>query len=284
MSSTAFQTAYRQEIINGFDKTQSVLRGTVTTAFQDKGASVVFLTSDTAGINAVTRGVNGEIPGRPLNLTQNTCTLLEWHDKPIVTGYNVFASQGDLTMEMQRSTMLILNKRMDKDIIDQLAVSTNVVNTTAIVATVGLILKAGTILQNNFVQDDGDITLLATPAMIAYLRQTNEFSNQNFVTKKPFAEGGPAFGDKRPVYKWNNWNIISDASLPGNGTAAEKCFLYHKNAIGHAIKTGDLDISVGYDEQDDYSFARCKGYMAAKLLSNAGVAVINHDGSAFAAS
>ena len=78
--------------------------------------------------------------------------------------------------------------------------------------------------------------------------------------------------------------IIVHPELPGAGTSAEKCFLYHRNAIGHAANTAGLDSVVGYDQEQAYSYARASMDMGAKLLQNSGVCVINHDGSAFSAS
>ena len=60
--------------------------------------------------------------------------------------------------------------------------------------------------------------------------------------------------------------------------------MYHASAIGHAAPTELLTTAVGYDEEQDYSFARCSAYMNAKLLQNEGVVVMNHDGSEFVAS
>ncbi|TIP69631.1 MAG: hypothetical protein E5X58_47675, partial [Mesorhizobium sp.] len=67
---------------------------------------------------------------------------------------------------------------------------------------------------------------------------------------------------------------------PGVGTSAEKCFLYHRSAIGHAADTENLESLVGYDEEQGYSWARASAFMGSKLLQNSGVVVINHDGSA----
>jgi hemin uptake protein HemP len=39
---------------------------------------------------------------------------------------------------------------------------------------------------------------------------------------------------------------------------------------------------VGYDEEQDYSWARASAFMGSKLLQNSGVVVITHDGSAYA--
>ena len=58
--------------------------------------------------------------------------------------------------------------------------------------------------------------------------------------------------------------------------------MYHKTAIGHAANTGGVQTPVGYNEEQDYSFARASMYMGAKLLQNSGVVVFTHDGSEFA--
>ena len=71
-------------------------------------------------------------------------------------------------------------------------------------------------------------------------------------------------------------------NLPGKGTSSEKTFLYHKSAIGQAADTGGLQSPVGYDEEQDYSWARASCYMGAKMLQNTGVVVVTHDGSAYA--
>ena len=84
------------------------------------------------------------------------------------------------------------------------------------------------------------------------------------------------------AYRWRNALIIEHPNLPGRGTTSEISFLYHKSAIGHAIDTAGLQSPVGYDEEQDYSFARATAYMGAKLLQNAGVVVITADGSAYA--
>ena len=59
--------------------------------------------------------------------------------------------------------------------------------------------------------------------------------------------------------------------------------MFHKDSIGHAIDLKGIQISSGYNEEHDYSFARTTFYGGAKLLQNSGVVKITHDGSAMAA-
>jgi len=282
MADTAFQTQYRQEFIQGFEQTQSLLRGTCVTEAVIKGNQAVFLVADSGAATAVTRGVNGLIPARSDNLTQNTCTLSEWHDLVRKTGFNVFASQGDQRSIMQKTTMGVINRKIDSQIITELNTATNDTG-AAVTGSINLLTKAQVILGNNAVPWDNWITLLATPAFLGYLRQAPEFSNAQYVNSKPY-ESGPDWRDQPVAYRYDNMMIVVHPNLPGAGTAAEKCFMYHRTAIGHAADTKGMETPVGYDEEQNYSYSRASMYMGAKLLQNSGVCVINHDGSGFAAS
>jgi hypothetical protein len=275
MSDSAFQTQYRQEFIAGFEQKQSLVRQTVTTEVEIKGNSAVFLVADSGSASAVTRGLNGLIPGRADNLTQNTCTLTEWHDKAIRTGFNLFASQGDGRRIMQETTMGVVNRKLDSQIITELNTATQDTGVAA-QGSLSMVMHALAVLGNNAVPLDGNISGLITPAMYAYLMQTKEFASADYVNNKPFS-------GMLTMFRWANINWIVHPNLPGKGTNAEKCFVYHKDAIGSAINSGGISTAAGYDEEDDYSFCRTSVYSGAKLLQNSGVVVLNHDGSGYAA-
>lgn len=281
MAETAFQRQYRQEMIAGFEVNQSLLRDSVTTEAVIKGNEAIFLVGDSGGATAVTRGVNGRIPGRPDNLNQNTCTLQEWHDKPEKTGFNIFASQGSQRELMQKTSMGVINRKMDDDVITEL--NTGTVNTgSAATASLSLVMRSRTILQVAEVPWDGQIYGLITPAFEAYLMQINAYTSADYVNIKPMVTGD-GWQDKPKVKDWLGIKWIVHPNLPGVGTNAEKCFLYHRSSIGHAANSDGMMTAVGYNEEDDYSFCRCSVYMGSKLIQNSGVVVMNHDGSAYAA-
>lgn len=275
MPDHAYQTQYRDEFIAGFEQTQSLVRNTVTTETQIKGNTATFLVADSGDATAVTRGLNGLIPARTDNLTQYSTTLVEWHDLVRRTSFNLFASQSDGRRIMQDTSMGVINRKIDSDIITELNTATQDTG-TAQTANLNLVMWGLTILGNNDVPIDSNISALITPAFHAYLMQTKEFANVEYVNNKPFA-GTPM------AYRWAGVNFIVHPNLPGKATNAEKCFLYHKNAIGHAVNTGGIDTKVGYDDEQDYSFARCTVFMGSKILQNSGIVVLNHDGSAYAA-
>jgi capsid protein len=283
MADTAFQTQYRQEFIAGFEQKQTLLRDTVTTEAVIKGNTAVFLVADSGSAEAVTRGVNGLIPARADNNTQNSCVLGEWHDLVRKTGFNVFASQGNQRAIMQDTTMGVINRKIDSQIITELNTATNDTGAAA-TGSVSMFQHARVILGNNSVPWDSNITLLCTPAFLAYLEQAPEFANAQYVDLRPYAGQEASWRDKPMAYRWRNCLIVEHPNLPGKATSAEKCFLYHKNSLGHATNTGGVQTPVGYDEENDYSFARASLFMGAKLLQNSGIVVINHDGSAYVAS
>jgi hypothetical protein len=282
MAESAPVTQYRSEFIDGYEQRKSLLQDFVTREATFKGNKATFLVADSGGATATTRGLNGLIPARPDNQTQTECTLEEWHDLVKKTNFNIFQSQGNQRAMMQKTTMGTINRKADQLIIAQL--DTGTVDTGgATTANLALVLKAKTILGVNEVPFDGQICGLITPAFEAYLLQTTEFSSNDFVTRKPM-EGGTAWADQPGFYRWLGINWVVHPNLTGVATSSEKCYLFHKSAIGYAIDAAGMDVDLGYDGEQAYSWARCSGHMGAKLLQNNGVVQMLHDGSGFAAS
>jgi hypothetical protein len=279
MSDTAFQVQYRQEFVAAFEQRQSLLRDTVTTEAVVKGNQAVFLVAGSGGATAVTRGVNGLIPARADNLSQPTATLQEWHDLSRKTNFNVFASQGNQRAIMQQTTMAVLNRKSDQDIIGELQNGT--VNTgAAATASLGLVAKAKTKLGNAGIPWDANVTFLITPAFEGYLMQITEFANRLYVNKPPSDGADLAWRDRPMSYFWYGALWIVHPNLPGAGSNNETCFAYHKSAIGHAIDTAGLESEVDYNREQAYSWARASMNMGAKVLQNSGIVLIAHDGSA----
>jgi hypothetical protein len=283
MSDSAFQIQYRQEFIQAFEQHQTLLRETVTTEAVIKGQQAVFLVAGSGGASAVTRGLNGRIPARADNNTQNTCTLQEWHDLVRKTGFNVFASQGNQRAVMQMTTMAVMNRKIDDLIISQLNTGTVTIGSSAVTPSVSLFQNGRVKLSNAAVPWDSNVTLLCQPSFIAYLEQATEFANAQYVDVRPYAgEQNASWKDKPMAYRWRNCLIIEHPNLPGKGTSSEKSFMYHKTAAGHAMDTSGVQSPVGYDEENDYSWARCSAFQGALVLQNSGIVVITADGSAYA--
>ncbi len=279
MAINAPQITYRAEIVNGFDKTVSVLRDTVTTDYLERGGSAVFLVSDTSAQVAHSRGLNGDIPADSLALTQNTATLVPWHALVRVNDFNMFSAQSNLIDPMKKKVMAAINRKIDDDIITALNTSTTTITSGGTMSVNKVTLAQG-ILGGNKVPMDGNLTFLITPAARAYLMQAPEFSNTQWSPMRPYADGMPNYGDMRLVAKWAGMTIIVDPTLPGIGTAAEYCFMYHKDSIGHALNKNALEFDMDYHREQKYSWTNCSAFIGTAMLQTAGVVKITHDGSA----
>jgi hypothetical protein len=184
---------------------------------------------------------------------------------------------------MQMTSMAVLNRQIDSQIVTELATGSVAIGTAAVtIPNVSLFQNARVKLSNAAVPWDSNVTLLCQPSFLAYLEQAPEFANAQWVDLRPYAGNTPSWQDKPMAYRWRNCLIVEHPNLPGKGTTSETSFLYHKSAIGHAMDTQGLQTPVGYFEEQDYSWARATAYMGAKLLQNSGVVVISADGSAYA--
>ena len=277
MADTAFTAQYKREFTAAFEQRQSLLRNTVTTEAMIEGQTATFLVAGSGGATAQTRGVNGLIPARADDNNQYTATLVEWHDLVRKTRFNVFASQGNQTAIMQKTTMSVMNRKFDEDILSSLSSATQSPAGGAQTMSLDYAMHIGTILGNNEVDiTDGMTTFVITPAAYAYLMQTKEFTSADYVNAKPFT-GQPM------MFRWALFNWIVHPNLTGKGTATETCYAYHRDAIGHAFDVDALNQAIGYNDEQDYSYARCSAFMGGKILQNSGIVKFTHDGSAYAA-
>ena len=283
MAETAYQTKYRSDYIATFEDTQTRLRNTVVTEADVNGNQAVFLVAGSGNATAVTRGVNGLITRRADNNVQNTATLSEWHDMPAKTGFNVFASQGNQLRLMRETSVGTLNRKIDDDIIAILDTFTNDTG-TAQKASLDLVVYAKTILGNNFVPTDEEDNMFAvvSPSFMGYLIQLKEWSSMEYVDIKPMV------GPTRKFRRWMGVNWIEHPRLTnsigaGGTSSSEQCFMYHRNAVGHAFDTKGLKTAVGYNEEQDYSFARASTFMGSVLLQNSGGVMMKHNGADYAA-
>ena len=276
---SAYQTKYRNELILGFEDRQSRLRHTVVTEADVNGNQAIFLVSDSGSATATTRGADGYIVARSDNNTQSTATLAEWHDLVEKTRFNLFASQGNQLALMRQTSMDVINRKIDDDIIAQLDTATNDTG-AASVASLDTVMKCLTILGDNYVpiEEEDKMFGLISPGFRGELMQLTEFSSADYVNVKPLV------GPVQKYLRWAGINWIMHPRLTGSvgasGTgASEKCYIYHKNSLGHAIDKEGMDTAVGYDDKQDLSYCRMSTFMGSKLLQNSGIVQYLHDNS-----
>ncbi|RWL14881.1 MAG: hypothetical protein EOR57_31540 [Mesorhizobium sp.] len=277
MAIEAAMIQYKKDFVPAFEQKMSLLKMTTTKETVLSGNQATFLVSGSASDVAVTRGTNGQIPyGNPTN-SQVTATLVEKHAPYELTGFNVFASQGDQIKVMRNESIAVINRDIDLTLLAELANATQDFGTgTASLAT---ITGAQAILGNSDVdvEEEENMFAIISPAFRGYLLQTTEFASGDYVDMKPF--NSPA----RKMFRWAGINWIVSSRITGLGTASEICYMFHRRAIGYAINVGEEKIEADYDKKQDLSWSRATVYHGAKILQNTGIVKITHDGSAFVA-
>ena len=256
-----------------------MLRNSCTKEAISNGQVVKFLVAGSGTDTAVTRGVNGQIPyGNPTN-TQVSATLAEKHAPYELTGFNIFASQGDQKAIMRQNSMSVINRDIDLTILAGLSAAT-IDTGNAATASVSLVETARAYLGNHNVpvEEEENMFCVVTPSFMAYLRQATEFASADFVDVKTYA------GPVRKMMRWAGINWLVSSLITGVATNLELCYMWHRSAMGYAVNVGEDNIYLGYDEKQDVSWTRATVYHAAKVLQNTGIVQIKHDGSAFALS
>lgn len=276
MAESAPQIQFRQQLVDEFEEGMSWLRRTTVNEAVIKGNQATFLVAGSGGADAVTRGLNGMIPARADSLTQVTATLREWHDLVRKSRFNIFQSQGNQKRLMQQTTRKVLNRRIDKDIVEQLDTANNSLGAATTFA-LSIPAQAATTLGENEVptEDEDNMWAVMTHAVRGYLMQIPEFNSADYVEVKPL--NGPLLRVKR----WAGFNWIFHPNLSGIGTASEKCYFFHRDAIGSAFDDGEgLNTAIGYNDEQDYSYARASSFTGAKLLQQEGIVQFLHNASA----
>lgn len=279
MTVQAAKTLYREEFIAAFEQSMSDLAHAATPESMADGLSVTWLVAGSGGQRAVTRGQSGLIPFYTPSNTQVTATLVEHHAPFQLTGFDIFASQGNQRQIMQDASMSVIRREQDYVILAELANATQDYPASATTADLSLFAGAKAALGVAFVdtnETDNMFTIIS-PAAEAYLVQTTEFASADYREVKPLE------GDVSRSYRnWMGLNWIVSPLVSGVGTAAEVLYMYHRRALGYAFNMGAEKVNVGFDEKQEISWSRATIYQAAKILQNTGIIKIPHDGSAFA--
>lgn len=279
MAVQAAITQYRNETVSAFRQERSLLSLTATKEFVRQGNTATFLVSGTTTADdSVTRGQNGDIPyGSPTN-TQVSATLVEYHVPKALTGFDIFASQGDQTAEIRKDSIAGINRKMDLVLLAELA---NATQDVVVGGPMDLqsILTAKAVLGNNYVRTEemDNMFGVISPGASAFLMQTSEFASGDFVDMKPF--NGPT----RKFYRWAGVNWIESSLVTGLGTSTEFLYLFHRSALGFAVNAGEEMIKAGFNEEQQRSWSLASVYMAAKILQNTGIIKFTHDASSIAA-
>lgn len=279
MADPTFQNHYRQTQISAYAQRDSMLRHCTERESVLKGNVAYFQVSNAGTVQASTRGTNGLIAYGRTDNTQVPVTLVETHATASRTSFDITSTQGNMVQQMQIETVGTLNANVDQAIIDQLDTATQDVSGGAQTASLDMFTRGLAILGNGNVPvtEAENMFGLMSPAMHAYCLQMKEWASREYVDV-PVITGG-----FRKMTRWLGVNWMVHTQITGNGTSAEKCYIWHRKALGHAANSDAMAVFAGYDEQQDYSWARCTLHHGCAVLQNTGIVRLNHDGSAMAA-
>ena len=279
MTESAFRTEYRESYIAAFEADTSTLRAVCVQDATIRAQTAVFLVAGSNSAVASTRGINGQIAFGVVDNTQLSCTLVEKHGGFETTDFNIFASQGNQKKIMQDASRAVLSRDIDDTIVVQLDTATQD-TATAREADMDLVEMCLTILGNNDVpiDDEDNIFAVITPAFRSFIRQTPEYTKGSYQDVKMLS------GAIKKVWRAAGVNWITNTRLTGKGTSTEKCYFLHKNSMGHAANSKDMEVDVGYERKHKNSWTNASLYHNAKLLQNSGIVQALHDGSRYVAS
>lgn len=277
MAVQAAITRYKEEMIAAYERRVSDLVVATTKEFMSSGLTVTFLVSGGGGAHAVTRGQNGDIPYNAPGNSQISATLVEKHMPYSLTGFDVFASQGNQTQLMQNESWAGIRRDQDAVILAELANATqDLAAPTGM--TLNVVATALAVMANNDVptnEVDNMFGLLSGAAW-AYLIQQPEFANGDWVDNKVLSGN-----TTRRMFRWAGVNWIQSSAVSGTGTSSEILYIWHRGALGYACNMGGEKIAAGFNEEQQRSWSIATIYHTAKILQNAGIVKITHNGSAF---
>ena len=275
MSYQITQVQYRDEWVVAFQRGATYLKDCTTTEMMVRGNSAIFPIQGAAP-RMVERGVNGLIPSRERTDTQVTVNLREKHTLENQTSFNIFTAHSDLREAMQNAGALTAAREVDNEIIENaLTTATNQFNGgTAITLTFGNVVDILSELRENNVYGGDEICCVWTPKAWARIQTFDRATSFDYVDRKPL------MGNQDLPFRWLGATHMVHTGTPNIGTATAECYAFAKPAVGHAINEGEIRTAIGYDEEQDYSFARHTIFHGASTLQQSGILKIIHDDTA----
>ncbi|MCT4552146.1 MAG: phage capsid protein [Alphaproteobacteria bacterium] len=243
----SFIKNFEAEVHLAYQQTGTKLRSTVRVKNDVIGSATVFQSVGQG--TASTKERNGLIPVMNATHTPVECDLQDYYAGDWVDKLDELKTNIDERAVIASAGAYALGRKTDELIITELSKSTQEVVENSEGLTKGKIMKAIETLNANNVPDDGQRYAVVGVHQWTELLNMPEFTSADYVGDNyPLVNGAEA-------RKWMGVIWILHTDLPLSTTTRE-CFIYHKNAIGHAI---------GQDVKTDISW---QGERAANFVSN----------------
>ncbi|MDR1477260.1 MAG: hypothetical protein LBI17_04005 [Rickettsiales bacterium] len=258
----AFVKQFEAEVHLAFQQMGTKLRSTVRTKSNVRGSSTTFQKIGRG--TADTKERHGLVPVMNLDHTPVECVLQDFYAGDWVDELDEVKTNVDERRVVASAGAYALGRKSDELIIAELAEASETIAAGSSGITKAKVLAALEILNSNDVPDDGQRFAVVGVHQWNELLSMDEFSNADYVGDSyPMLQGAEA-------RRWLGINWIMHNALPlDDETSVRTCFVYHKNAVGHAS---------GQDVKTDITW---HGERAAHFISNCmsqGASIVDGDG------
>jgi len=222
----SFVKQYEADVHAAFQRMGSKLRNTVRIKNDVKGSTTTFQKVG-KGV-ATVKARHGLVPVMNLEHTPVECTLYDYYAGDWLDSLDELKIGHDERNVIVNAGAYALGRKTDEMIINAMSNATLTAGDGSTGLTKAVILAAYAELNKNDVPDDGQRFCVVGANEWNHLLNLSEFANSEFV------------GDEYPWLKgtesrrWLGVNWIMHTGLPVSGNYRH-CFMYHKNAIGHAV-------------------------------------------------
>ncbi|NIA72277.1 hypothetical protein HBA54_27160 [Pelagibius litoralis] len=222
----SFVKQFEREVHEAYQRQGSLLRATVRSKNNVKGASTTFQKVG-KGV-ASTKARHGKITPMNVDHTPIECTLQDFFAGDYIDKLDEAKVNHDERMVIANAGAWGLGRKTDELLITAADASTTFVGDFTGAITRVLLVGAVEALDDNDVPDDGNRWGLLTPRQWSHALTVSEFASADFVGDDlPFMQ-------RNRTRSWLGVNWMRHTGLPGKSTTTGTCFAYHKNALGHA--------------------------------------------------
>ncbi len=223
----SFVKQFEREVHEAYQRRGSLLRGTVRTKNNVRGASTTFQKVGKGA--ATTKARHGQIT--PMNASHDPieCQLADFYAGDWVDKLDELKTNHDEREVVANAGAWGLGRKTDELVLTAAVATTSFVGDFTGAMTRNLFLESVEALNGADVPNDGGRFGLLSPRQWSVAMTINEFASADFVGKDlPFVK---AAGSRT----WLGVNWIMHTGLTGVGSNQTRCLLYHRTAIGHAV-------------------------------------------------
>ena len=266
-----FHDVFTKEFKYDFERDGPKLLNCVSSQGVVNGDLVYFDVVD-PGDEAVEKGRDGRIPSSDLGLSQVSAQLQNHHKKYRIDDFDKFRANPNMAQAMQMRGKGAIVRKIEQLIVDQLDTATANMGAATILSTLAEISEWVEALSLNDVEiDSGQVTGVVSHRAWSQMLRIPEFKSADYTEVKV---ADRYYATKAKQFLGVNWIMYN--GLTGRGTAAAKCYLFHRSAIGHMFD--GLPSPIFFDNKEDaYSGVRFEVKHTAKMLLQRGVIQFVHN-------